>query len=535
MNQNKNTNVFVVTFLVCGFLLLWLFLSTTHAHQNEGGAVVVHMSEKGFDPQSATVPIGQTVVFENTGTTGMWPASNIHPTHRGYPGSDIEKCAGSDQKEIFDACKDIKPGETYSFIFTTVGEWRYHDHSNPELKGSIAVTTASTSTTVKISFWKKIKSFVGKFLGIARWQIKEKEFVTGTKIIKESEKERSADKKEATEKYVYDSSIVESSSLIFTDDGALFSYIKKFGPLKATKRLYELEPTLGDCHNQAHDAGRIAYELNGARAFQFCSAECHSGCYHGATEAYFAEHGTGDLIRDLNTICNSELNPFFSHQCIHGIGHGLMAWSDYELLESLKNCDLLPKNQDSCHSGVYMENIVGGLAAEQGHFTKYLNNDPHFPCTIVPEKYKDACYFYQSSRMIQLFMGDFKKVADACNEIEKKYQTSCFQSMGRDVGGYNRGNAAGVITSCQGAEKGSPRTNCLMGAVQDALWDPGGKNVALQFCKLLTDKDEKNACYETIIPRGAQVFPEKKEFEQFCSEVETDFQKLCREYTRQYR
>ena len=40
-----------------------------------------------------------------------------------------------------------------------------------------------------------------------------------------------------------------------------------------------------------------------------------------------------------------------------------------------------------------MENIVGGLAAEEGHKTDYLNNDPQYPCTDVEDRYKSSCYF----------------------------------------------------------------------------------------------------------------------------------------------
>ncbi len=333
----------------------------------------------------------------------------------------------------------------------------------------------------------------------------------------------------------YNPNITKDSKEIFTDDDALYSYVKKFGPKETIGHLNQLSLIMGNCHTAAHEAGHFAYEIYNEEAFKSCSSECHSGCYHGATEAYFAKHGTADLSKNLNLLCNSELNSFFSHQCIHGIGHGLMAWSSYELPEALKSCDLLERQQDSCWTGVFMENIVGGLAEKDiennedaDHFTKYLNDDPQYPCNVVEEKYKGACYFLQSSRMLQLFNSDFKKVADACLKTgDSYYQQSCFKSMGRDVGGRHARDVIGAINACLNAPEGPHRIACLSGAVQDTFWDPTGQDVALNFCSHLTDTAEKNACYNVIFNRAKEIFSDNGQFKFFCANVEPGYQAAC--------
>jgi hypothetical protein len=346
-----------------------------------------------------------------------------------------------------------------------------------------------------------------------------------------------------TSKYADDFAISQESTALFTSETALFSYVKKFGPRETVQRLAELAPRYGSCHDNAHKTGRFAYELFGDRAFKECSAECHSGCYHGATEAYFKDNGTANLEKNLNTLCSSELNPFFSHQCIHGIGHGLMAWANYGLFDALKSCDLLSKRQDSCWTGVFMENIIGSLASqdaeapsgsESGHFTKYLSNDPLYPCSNpqLDEKYKSSCYFLQTSRMMQLFAGDFAKVASACKSAPATYQRSCFESMGRDVGGSHRDDPAGVLASCQNAPKGNFRIGCLNGAVQDMFWDPSGQDKALNFCALLTDRQEKDECYTVVFSRAPDILPNASDLDSFCSRAETDYQNRCRETAR---
>lgn len=331
-----------------------------------------------------------------------------------------------------------------------------------------------------------------------------------------------------------------NENLLITNDNFLKSTIKNSGPSYVIKKLAEIMPSQNlSCHDRAHVAGRMSYEVLGSKAFQLCSSECHSGCYHGAAEAFFKDKGTAHLQENLKVICQGELNKFFLHQCVHGVGHGLMAWSNYELLDSLSYCDTLDgfNNQSSCWTGVFMENIVGGLAIEKAgtnfsasrHYTKYLSQDPHFPCNIVSEKYKGSCYYLQTSRMIQLFNSDFKKVADTCLEAPPNNRVSCFQSMGRDVGGTSKHDPSGAIAKCYNAPYGEYRNECLSGASQDTFWDKSGKDEALLFCSLLKDSKEATKCYKTIILRASEVLS-KIEYNEFCKTTPVSFGSWCKKY-----
>lgn len=452
----------------------------------EGARIVVRMDSAGFEPKSLEIAQGDTVVFENVGDEPHWPASNIHPTHRLYPGSGNEYCGSEQEATSFDACGALMPGETYSFTFDHPGLWRFHDHLNPQFSGKVSVL--------------EVEGMAGPSLQVGPTEVPEREF---------------------------DENIPEEAPVIFSDELALYSYVRKYGAGKTIQYLYELQGQFGDCHQNAHTAGRFAYELFNEEAFQTCSAECHSGCYHGATEAYFRDHGTANLADDLAVICSSSLNPFLSHQCFHGVGHGLMAYADYELFEALSNCDLLPQGQESCYSGVYMENVVGGLAPTVGHFTDYLSEDPHFPCNIVDDKYKNSCYFYQTSRMVQIFDWDFAKVAEACSEAEEQYQRSCFESMGRDVGGVNMTSNEGAIAACNTSPAGDPRIWCLNGAVQNTFWTPSGQDQAIDFCVQLDDHDEKFSCYDTIFRRATLVLHSQEDLTAFCAKAESAYRGPC--------
>lgn len=100
---------------------------------------VIEITSSGFSPSVLTINKSDTVTFVNRDTAEHWTASANHPMHTVYPGSGIEKCGTAEQPQIFDACKGLSQGETFSFKFDNVGTWKYHDHLNPSSTGTIIV------------------------------------------------------------------------------------------------------------------------------------------------------------------------------------------------------------------------------------------------------------------------------------------------------------------------------------------------------------------------------------------------------------
>ena len=102
--------------------------------------VVTVLYENGvYTPDRVEISPGQEVVWVSVDDV-FWPASNLHPTHVVYPGSDIRKCGTDERALIFDACEALDPALQYSFVFHEVGEWRYHDHINPSAAGVVVVS-----------------------------------------------------------------------------------------------------------------------------------------------------------------------------------------------------------------------------------------------------------------------------------------------------------------------------------------------------------------------------------------------------------
>jgi plastocyanin len=105
----------------------------------ESSSVEIVFTDNGFEPNAITVKKGDAAVFLNQSSKPVWPASAFHPTHTAYPGSSIEKCGTDKQDKIFDACGEIAPGESWSFVFNEIGAWKYHDHLDVSNFGSVTV------------------------------------------------------------------------------------------------------------------------------------------------------------------------------------------------------------------------------------------------------------------------------------------------------------------------------------------------------------------------------------------------------------
>ena len=111
----------------------------TQSKNDETDDSTVTYTNSGYTPESLIVEAGTTVTFVNESNLPMWVATDVHPVHAQYPGSSISKCDTDEESEIFDACRGLDEGSTYSFEFNEPGSWEYHDHLNPSRTGTIIV------------------------------------------------------------------------------------------------------------------------------------------------------------------------------------------------------------------------------------------------------------------------------------------------------------------------------------------------------------------------------------------------------------
>jgi mono/diheme cytochrome c family protein len=264
------------------------------------------------------------------------------------------------------------------------------------------------------------------------------------------------------------------------------------GPKAALERLEEMQradaSVQANCHPIAHmiGAGGLRhFDGSVGKAFVAGTATCGAGYYHGLLQWKLAGVDEDEAVDVAREACREEEireNNFNYYQCNHGLGHGLMLYTGYELPLALKMCHGLATDFDqvSCSGGVFMEN----LSSSFGLKSRWLKDENLlYPCNIVSHQDKLYCYLLVSSRILPAVGWNWEKAADWCRRSEKGFVDICFQSYGRDASGTAVQDPVKARGFC--ARAGSGEKECIFGAVRDIMnndsSDPRGK----RFCEIV--------------------------------------------------
>jgi mono/diheme cytochrome c family protein len=275
------------------------------------------------------------------------------------------------------------------------------------------------------------------------------------------------------------------------------------------------------CHRIAHAIGFGALARYGGdvpRSLAEGSASCWSGYYHGVLERSFTgvkRSELGTVSRELCEDPDTRRVTFVAYQCVHGLGHGLMITTGYDLTLALKTCDALATawDQSSCTGGVFMENLSSSYGVE----SKWLkDSDLIYPCNAVAERHKLYCYLMVTSRILPEVGYDWDRAAALCRRAERAWVATCFQSLGRDSSGTNRQDPVRTRETCRAA--GAYRTDCLYGAARDITSNDAHGRRAARMCAG-APAASRERCFEgigTILGNLAPTIPGRRSL---CAQV----------------
>lgn len=262
-----------------------------------------------------------------------------------------------------------------------------------------------------------------------------------------------------------------------------------------------------NCHQLTHVIGHAGYKKYNdlAKAFENGDEYCASGYYHGVMEEVSEQLGRDKVLSQINTICTAfekkKNQGIEHHDCIHGMGHGLMAVNENDLYASLADCDLLESlwQQTSCYGGAFMENIVDEINTNLHVDNKFLRDDePLYPCTEVDDKYKAECYTYQTSHMLFLFNGDYAAVFAQCASVADPLDTVCYQSLGRDISANTSLNKNDTVGLCMLGTTPLAQHHCITGAARDVLYITHSKQKGMDLCNAIKEADGKALCTKIL-------------------------------------
>jgi mono/diheme cytochrome c family protein len=240
-----------------------------------------------------------------------------------------------------------------------------------------------------------------------------------------------------------------------------------------------------NCHRIAHAIGAGAltrFHGDVGTAFARGSAVCWSGYYHGILERAFQgipDSRLGTVARRLCAKVEARDSTFIAYQCVHGLGHGLMIYTGYDLPLALGTCDRLRTQWDqvSCTGGVFMEN----QSSSYGFKSRWLRpKQPLYPCTAVSRRHKLYCYLMVTSQILPDVGYSWTKTVAICRRSEPGWVPTCFQSLGRDASGQTRGQVAKIERICRLA--GDMERECLLGAAKDLTSNDANGRRAARLC-----------------------------------------------------
>jgi mono/diheme cytochrome c family protein len=240
-----------------------------------------------------------------------------------------------------------------------------------------------------------------------------------------------------------------------------------------------------NCHRIAHAIGAgslTRFHGDVGKAFALGSAVCWSGYYHGILERAFQGIPDSKLATVARRLCarvEAHDSTFVAYQCVHGLGHGLMIYTGYDLPLALHTCDGLatPWDQVSCTGGVFMEN----QSSSYGFKSPWLRSkQPLYPCTAVSRRHKLYCYLMVTSQILPDVGYSWTKTVAECRRSEPGWVPTCFQSLGRDASGQTRGRISQIDRICRLA--GDMERECLLGAAKDLTSQDANGRRAARLC-----------------------------------------------------
>lgn len=321
-------------------------------------------------------------------------------------------------------------------------------------------------------------------------------------------------------------------------------------------------------HVLTHAIGINAYSPGDTftDVFEECTELFQSGCYHGVVQAYFVATGEPSAEKVAGLCEPYEADPadrWMLFQCLHGLGHGLTMYYGHHLLMALEGCDLLTTgwNRNSCYGGAFMENVVNAIAPHHpaaalvsdgtameggageaagasdhgagahGHGTMAMAegvepfeplraDDPHYPCSILDERYLTSCYQMQTSAMLWHNDWDIADAASSCLDAPDGWRDECFVSLGRDISGRTLQDEDDAHGECR-KSPADHREWCYVGVVKNFVDVTATTGAGFSFCRIIEDS-AKPLCHEAMGEALYSLFADEAARREACEASETE-------------
>ncbi len=232
-------------------------------------------------------------------------------------------------------------------------------------------------------------------------------------------------------------------------------------------------------HDLAHIIGQVAFEQKKLPGISLCDTFYNYGCYHGFIETFLAQKGL-EAVGEIEKTC-FDLGYVHSPSCLHGIGHGLMINSSYNLEKALDDCNRLKESSRIyCFDGVFMERIVASMQDPQNR-PKLTEERLDEPCQTIATIYKNQCWRNQVTLWFTYYQNNPAKITARCQKLDLEYQPTCLESIGL-INVQNAGENLNLLVNSCLLINNQTSDSCLIGEMKELLFEGKSPQIAQSLC-----------------------------------------------------
>lgn len=348
------------------------------------------------------------------------------------------------------------------------------------------------------------------------------------------------------------------------------SYFQKLADVKGAPYAFdvllraEFPPDI-DVHLLGHTVGGMLYKQQGINGIQLCTQDLRNACSHAVVIGALLEHGESALS-DIVDACKEAPGGTGAYtMCFHGLGHGVLAYTDYNLEKAVAMCKKVGtpeyKNREyvECVGGAIMEMIDGvhdRVAWERQVGNYFRADDPLYPCdaSFMPNDVRSICYDYLTPHLFtvagmnqaQLSSSDFAEAFSYCRVLllGSESRDACYGGFGkefiaiaqerdvRDVGSMGEMQLKKIRTWCAQANDVAGEASCNAYALYSLFW--GGENASnasFMFCTIAESRESQADCYQALSGQISQYLRGTLKGTVLCGKLPNAYQAQCRENT----
>jgi hypothetical protein len=316
-----------------------------------------------------------------------------------------------------------------------------------------------------------------------------------------------------------------------------------------------------DLHLLGHAVGDELYKQEKLDGIKYCTHDFRNACSHSIVVGALLEEGLAVFDR-VNDLCREAPGgPGAYTMCFHGFGHGVLAYTEYEIPDAIKLCERVGTEEyfyeefHQCVGGMVMEMHQGIHDPEiwEQKRDKYLTfDDPLRICKedYMPEGAKVLCYSYITPYIFDAagaINGQprpeiYPKSFAFCDEVENDiHRQSCYGGLGKEFIVLAQSRDIRRIEDtpteklelasswCMLAEREEAQNACLQSILDSLYW--GGENdpeVSVRYCSTLQEPNQ-GACYDHLFQITLYYQPDPSIRKAICEMTPETYQATCSE------